>query len=94
MPRSGHAAVLLDPTHVMVLGGYGRNGLAASNYESNTLSVLVNTGLRTFAPRLDYATGLMPTHLLALDFDGDARLDLVANNEEGHSFSVLFNTCH
>ena len=46
-------------------------------------------GDATFATEVRYATGLLPDFLLARDFDGDGRLDLVVSNAGTKYVSVL-----
>jgi hypothetical protein len=75
------------------LTGDGKADLAlvASNDadEDYLLSVLVNRGDGTFAPRHDYPTGALPSTLAIADVDVDGRLDVVTGNYA--SLSVLLN---
>jgi hypothetical protein len=75
------------------LTGDHRPDLAASNGATSTLSVLVNTGLGTFAPRRDYAAGQAPTYLAALDLNADFKTDLLASNNGSSSLSLLLGSC-
>ena len=75
------------------LTGDGKADLAlvASNDadEDYLLSVLVNRGDGTFAPRHDYPTGALPRTLAIADVDVDGRLDVVTGNYA--SLSVFLN---
>jgi len=75
------------------LTGDGKADLAlvASNDadEDYLLSVLVNRGDGTFAPRHDYPTGALPSTLAIADVDVDGRLDVVTGNYT--SLSVFLN---
>jgi hypothetical protein len=68
--------------------GYG--GSAAGS-----VSVLLNDGNGTFAPRADYATGAAPTRILVTDLSGDGRPDLAVVYQSGAAggdpVSVLLN---
>jgi len=43
----------------------------------------------TFAPQVNYPTGLFPWEVAAADFNGDGKQDVVAVNRQGDSVSVL-----
>lgn len=97
-PLGGYAHVLAD------LDGDGDLDLAVANSDINpsiglpyyTLSVLMNNGDGTFAPRVAYPdlggdVGLRPVAVAAGDVDGDNDLDLVTANEGDNDVSVLVN---
>jgi hypothetical protein len=44
------------------------------------ISVFTNNGDGTFAPRVEYATGVAPAAVAVGDFDSDGKLDLVTSN--------------
>ena len=73
------------------LNGDGKADIAVGNTDDNTVSVLLNHGDGTFAPKVDYATSGSPTSLLAADLNGDGRADLAAGNSNDNSVSVLLN---
>lgn len=72
--------------------GDGQPDLVTANIESSTISVLVNTGGGTFAPKHDYpANG--PVAVAIGDIDGDGRPDLATANttDSGGTVEALFN---
>ncbi len=73
------------------VNGDGRPDIAVANYDSNTLSVLVNSGTGTFAPKVDYATE-SPSSVAVGDMDGDGKVDLVVANQGSATASVLVNS--
>jgi hypothetical protein len=87
------------------LNGDGRPDIVAANpsearYEDDptgTISVFLNRGDGTFAPRRDYITGDYPVSVAIADVDSDGRPDLAAANQEDYSeeqhftVSVLMN---
>lgn len=78
------------------LNNDGRNDLAITNALSDSVSVLLNTtpiGSTTlsFAPRLDLAVGDHPRSVMAVDLNGDFKLDLVSANLHADSLTVYFN---
>ena len=68
--------------------GDNKPDLAVTNYNSNTVSVLLGTGNGTFAAKADYATGSGPFGVAVGDFNGDTKLDLAMTNK-GNTVSVL-----
>ncbi len=71
------------------LNGDGRPDIAASNDGSNSVSVLLNLGDGTFAPKIGYTVGSDPRSIVAGDFDGDGIPDLLTANNKSGSISVL-----
>jgi hypothetical protein len=57
------------------------------------VSVLLNNGNGTFAPKVDYATGRGPSSVAAADLNTDGRPDLAVVNNTTNSVSVLLNAC-
>ena len=56
----------------------GINDLAVTN--GNGVSVLMNNGDGTFAPKVDYRAGSQPAGLTSADLDGDGDNDLAVAN--------------
>lgn len=50
--------------------------LITANREAGTLSILPGTATAAFMPRLTVSVGSLPRDLVAVDLDGDARVDL------------------
>ena len=78
------------------LDGDGDNDFAVANggfstSPGNTVSVLLNNGDGTFAPKLEYGVGSRPWSLFSADLDGDGDNDLAVANRDGNSVSVLLN---
>jgi hypothetical protein len=68
--------------------------LAVTNHGSNNVSVLLGNGSGglgngTFAPKVDYPTGLTPWLVTAGDFNADSILDLAVANDNSDNVSVL-----
>jgi hypothetical protein len=77
--------------------GDGRPDLAVTNYNNNTVSVLLNTtaaGAATpsFAAPQTFATAQSPTQVTAADLNGDGRADLIVVAQGAGAVSVLLNT--
>jgi hypothetical protein len=71
--------------------GDGRLDLAATNYNSDEISVLLGNGDGTFQEPKRFAAGEIPTSLVTGDFNADRRLDLVANTKSGDISVLLGN---
>jgi hypothetical protein len=77
--------------------GDGKIDLIVANYDSNTVSVLRNTGLSNseivrFSTKTDFNTGTAPASVTSADFDGDGAVDLLIANQSDDTISVLRNT--
>jgi hypothetical protein len=77
--------------------GDGKPDLVVANFESGTVSVLLDTtvpGATTpsFAPQQTFATGGFPESVAVADFNGDGKRDLVVANGGDNTVSVLLNT--
>jgi gliding motility-associated-like protein len=77
------------------IDGDGKLDIAASNYTSNTISVLRNTsssGSVSFAAKVDLTTASQPTTVAIGDLDGDGKPDLAVSNNGASTISVFRNT--
>jgi hypothetical protein len=80
------------------VGDFNRDGhqdVAAVNYYSNSVSVMMGNGTGTLAPKVDYPVVNTPRCVAVGDFDGDGIQDLaVANSGAGSNakVSVLLGT--
>jgi hypothetical protein len=89
-----------SPTVVVIadLDGDGKPELIVPNRSSNNISILRNTSTlgsinaSSFAAKIDFATGTEPISSVIGDVDGDGKSDLVVNNYNSNTISVLRNT--
>lgn len=75
----------------------GKPDLASANFNSNNVSVLLNTttladGPLAFTSQQAFATDYYPMAVTVGDFNGDGKSDLVSANYLGNTVSVLLNT--
>lgn len=80
-----------NPTAVAV-GDFNQDGktdLAVTNWNDNTVSVLLGNGAGAFGAPAGFAVGLNPTSVIVGDFNGDGKPDLAVANYGGASVSVL-----
>jgi len=56
--------------------------LAVTDFNGNTLSILLGDGTGKFASQNEYIAGISPTNIMAVDVDGDGNLDVVIG--QGH----------
>jgi FG-GAP-like repeat/Abnormal spindle-like microcephaly-assoc'd, ASPM-SPD-2-Hydin len=73
-------------------GDFNRDGkldLAETNYDSDTVRVLLGNGHGTFGPPTDYVTGSHPIGVVLGDFNGDGKLDLAVTNGTDNTVSIL-----
>ncbi|OWK35245.1 beta strand repeat-containing protein [Fimbriiglobus ruber] len=87
------------PVSVVVadVNGDGKPDLIVANYDSGTVSVLLNTtaaGATTpsFAPQQTFAVGSGPHSVVVADVNGDGKPDLIVANYASDTVSVLLNT--
>ncbi|MGQ0681404.1 FG-GAP-like repeat-containing protein [Bradyrhizobium sp.] len=73
-----------------IVVGNSRDGLIVSQ-QTNSVSILFNTGNGIFGAPVSYATGWDTYHVAVADLNGDGRPDIVAPNEIGGDVSVLLN---
>ena len=73
------------------LDGDGDNDLVVANNAEETISIMKNNGDGTFAPKVDYPTGIDPLSVSAADLDRDGDFDVAVANANNHNVSVFFN---
>ncbi len=91
---------LAMPTSVAIgdLDGDGKPELVVTNSFNNTVSILKNTshvGLidsTSFAPSVDFTSGLGPVSVAIADINGDGKPDLVVSDFDAKTISVFKNT--
>jgi len=83
------------------LNGDGITDIAVSNYDDNSVSVLLNGNTApaavapSFAPQQTFGTGANPYAIASADFNGDGKPDVVvanSGNSLGNTISVLLDT--
>jgi hypothetical protein len=55
------------------------------------VSVLLNNGDGTFAPKVDYDAGLSTAHIFCADLDNDNDIDISVTNYDNRQISILLN---
>jgi uncharacterized protein YjdB len=76
------------------IDGDGKPDLAVTNYSSNAVSLLRNTGTSgsiSFGARTEFATDANPYSLVVADIDGDTKPDITTANFGSNTISVLRN---
>jgi hypothetical protein len=68
--------------------GDGILDLAVTNYNNNTVSILLGRGDLTFESHVDYAVGSNPVKPVPVDLNNDGKLD-IAVTDQGGGFSTL-----
>ena len=79
------------------VNGDGKLDLVVANFNSDNVSVLLNTTVPgaaapSFAAKQDFATGEAPLFVALGDLNGDGKLDLAVANLNASTVSVLLNT--
>lgn len=89
-------AVRNKPSAVAVadLNGDGNLDLAVANQGPDNISILLGNGAGVFTPdgRPSLPAGAKPQGIVAGNFVGDGRIDLITVNPGGETYSVLRNT--
>ena len=75
----------------------GKPDIAVVNYNSNTVSLFLNTtdpGANTlsFSARIDFPTGERPISISIGDFNGDGKPDIAVANYKSNTASIFLNT--
>jgi hypothetical protein len=73
------------------LNGDGWPDLVVANQTRGGVSVLLNTGRKTFSPARAYSTGTGASSVAVADLNGDGVLDLAVGNGGAAAVSVLIN---
>jgi hypothetical protein len=74
--------------------GNGKLDMAVTNKAAGTVSILMGNGDGTFGPPVSYSTGLganNPDWMAAADFNGDKKLDLAVEGDNGQVSILLGN---
>ena len=82
-----------SPSSIFIadLDGDADNDFAVANMLSNTVSVLLNNGDGTFAPKVGYDAGFQALSVFGADLDGDGDNDLAATDYISNIVSVFLN---
>ncbi len=77
--------------------GDGKLDLAVANYNSNTLSIFMNTtrpgdAVPSFSHKIDFPTGERPISVSTGDFNGDGKPDVAVVNYKSNTVSIFLNT--
>ena len=72
--------------------GDGVQDLAAANWDSDNVSVLIGTGTGSFGAASNFAAGTRPLSVAVGDFNGDGVQDLATANCGSNNVSVLIGT--
>ena len=69
----------------------GDNDLAVANYNSDNVSILLNSGDGKYQEAVNYEVGNEPASVFSADLDGDNDEDLAIANYNSNNISILFN---
>jgi hypothetical protein len=86
-----------NPTHIIIgdMDGDSKADLVVANKVSSTISTFRNTGSSgtiSFATKVDFATGSVPTDVATGDINGDGKLDIATVNGPDNTVSVFRST--
>lgn len=71
--------------------GDGKQDLAVSNSNANSVSVLLNNGTGGLGTATNYGTGTYPNSVVVGDFNSDGKPDLAVANSNSANISILLN---
>ncbi len=80
------------------LNSDGKPDLAVTNFTSGVISIFINQSTKgsittnSFAPKINFNVGTLPTTVKIGDLDGDSKPDLAVANRGSNNISVLLNT--
>lgn len=66
----------------------GKPDIAAVNYSSNNISLLLSTATNSFLPVINYPVGNNPNSIHSADFNNDGKLDLAVANWNSNNIHV------
>ena len=69
--------------------GDDKMDLAAQNFDTDNVSVLLGNGDGTFQDKTDFTVGDGPTAVISADFNSDELADLAVSNQNSNNVSVL-----
>ncbi|HLA25703.1 MAG TPA: VCBS repeat-containing protein, partial [Patescibacteria group bacterium] len=72
--------------------GDGKLDLAAANFSSNNVSILLGTGTGSFGSATNFAAGPGARFVAIRDFNGDGKSDLAVANFYSNTVSILLGT--
>lgn len=88
----GRTTVLGGPPGALAIADFDADGrLDVATASQGTVSVLVNLGDGTFAPRADFPITAGWTSIATGDVNGDGRLDIVVGGDGGAGVELLLN---
>lgn len=73
------------------IDGDGDGDVVVASHTIDKISVLKNNGDGTFAPKVDYQTGIRPEYVFISDIDGDNDNDVIVANFNSDKISALKN---
>ncbi|CAF1481013.1 unnamed protein product, partial [Adineta steineri] len=83
--------------HSILVGDFNHDNqfdIAVANYGTGTISVLIAYGNITFAPQINYQTGLnsLPKSIVVADFNNDLALDMIVANFGKDNIGLFFGS--
>jgi cytolysin (calcineurin-like family phosphatase) len=68
--------------------------IIVTNYGSNTVGVLLNTGSGTFTAQTTYSTSSGPNSVAVVDVNSDSKPDIIVTNYGSNNVGVLLAYCN